>query len=162
MIYSTNTALFFRLTVAGLSKIIVKKEIDNLQNNLSLKDCAIVFSHNDILLANIVWNETKGSVNFIDYEYGAPNYQPFDIGNHFNEFAGVETVNYNLYPKEDFQKRWIRHYLYHFYDEEDVDEEEVYRLFIIVNEFSLASHLFWGTWALLQACNSTIDFDFLG
>ncbi len=29
-----------------------------------------------------------GMVKFIDYEYADYNYQAFDIGNHFNEFAG--------------------------------------------------------------------------
>jgi len=29
-----------------------------------------------------------GSVKFIDYEYAGYNYQAYDIGNHFNEFAG--------------------------------------------------------------------------
>lgn len=29
-----------------------------------------------------------GHVHFIDYEYAGYNYQAFDIGNHFNEFAG--------------------------------------------------------------------------
>lgn len=29
-----------------------------------------------------------GVVKFIDYEYAGYNYQAFDIGNHFNEFAG--------------------------------------------------------------------------
>lgn len=28
-------------------------------------------------------------VSFIDYEYGAYNYSPFDIGNHFNEYGGI-------------------------------------------------------------------------
>lgn len=30
-----------------------------------------------------------GMVRFIDYEYADFNYQAFDIGNHFNEFAGA-------------------------------------------------------------------------
>jgi len=29
------------------------------------------------------------------------------------------------------------------------------------NLFTLASHMFWGLWAVVQAGNSTIDFDFL-
>lgn len=29
-------------------------------------------------------------VTFIDYEYGAHNYCAYDIGNHFNEFAGEQ------------------------------------------------------------------------
>lgn len=30
-----------------------------------------------------------GIVKFIDYEYADFNYQAYDIGNHFNEFAGT-------------------------------------------------------------------------
>lgn len=30
----------------------------------------------------------SGHVRFIDYEYTGYNYQAYDIGNHFNEFAG--------------------------------------------------------------------------
>lgn len=29
-----------------------------------------------------------GDVQFIDYEYSGYNYLAYDIGNHFNEFAG--------------------------------------------------------------------------
>lgn len=32
---------------------------------------------------------SSGHVRFIDYEYSSYNYQAFDIGNHFNEFAGL-------------------------------------------------------------------------
>lgn len=32
-----------------------------------------------------------GTVKFIDYEYADYNYQAFDIGNHFNEFAGERS-----------------------------------------------------------------------
>ena len=38
------------------------------------------------------WNKSLmfsvGKVTFIDQEYGMYNYQPFDIGNHFCEYAG--------------------------------------------------------------------------
>lgn len=30
-----------------------------------------------------------GDVQFIDYEYSGYNYLAYDIGNHFNEFAGI-------------------------------------------------------------------------
>lgn len=33
-----------------------------------------------------------GHVRFIDYEYAGYNYQAFDIGNHFNEFAGENGI----------------------------------------------------------------------
>jgi len=31
----------------------------------------------------------------------------------------------------------------------------------VLQYYLLASHLFWGTWAVYQAANSSIDFDFL-
>lgn len=39
------------------------------------------------------------TVGFIDYEYGFYNLQAFDIGNHFNEYAGecVTKVDLLLY-----------------------------------------------------------------
>lgn len=37
-----------------------------------------------------------GHVRFIDYEYAGYNYQAFDIGNHFNEFAGEKGIHYHL------------------------------------------------------------------
>lgn len=34
-----------------------------------------------------------GDVQFIDYEYSGYNYLAYDIGNHFNEFAGKYQFN---------------------------------------------------------------------
>lgn len=36
------------------------------------------------------------------------------------------------------------------------------RLSAEANAWALASHLYWGIWALIQACNSPIDFDYMG
>lgn len=46
----------------------------------------MLYSHCVLLLS--------GHVRFIDYEYSSYNYQAFDIGNHFNEFAGL--LNHNV------------------------------------------------------------------
>lgn len=40
-----------------------------------------------------------GHVRFIDYEYAGYNYQAFDIGNHFNEFAGERALPFRLCPR---------------------------------------------------------------
>jgi hypothetical protein len=40
--------------------------------------------------------------------------------------------------------------------------QDVENLYVKVNKFALAAHLFWGLWALVQARHSDIDFDFLG
>lgn len=40
-----------------------------------------------------------GTVKFIDYEYADFNYQAYDIGNHFNEFAGTTNNNNKIIKK---------------------------------------------------------------
>lgn len=47
-----------------------------------------------------IWSELNvaavvshiGDVQFIDYEYSGYNYLAYDIGNHFNEFAGKNWI----------------------------------------------------------------------
>ncbi|KAJ8252733.1 hypothetical protein COCON_G00220450 [Conger conger] len=93
------------------------------------------------------------------------NYQAFDIGNHFNEFAGVETVDPSLYPSVGLQRDWLATYLCSYKQalglSTGVSDQELQGLYVRVCKFSLVSHFLWGLWALLQARYSTIDFDFL-
>jgi ethanolamine kinase len=49
----------------------------------------LVFCHNDLLLANILHDKGKDAIAFIDFEYAGPNYQAYDIANHFCEFSGM-------------------------------------------------------------------------
>jgi ethanolamine kinase len=42
-----------------------------------------------------------------------------------------------------------------------VENETVQLLLKHIELFSLASHFFWGVWALIQAAHSSIDFDFV-
>ncbi|KAF7650120.1 hypothetical protein LDENG_00131010 [Lucifuga dentata] len=139
-------------------------EMDSLKRHLSQIDSPTVLCHNDLLTKNIVYNHTEGMVKFIDYEYADYNYQAFDIGNHFNEFAGVNDVNYSLYPSRELQSDWLTAYLESYKRsagrEVAVTEAEVTQLYIQVCKFSLASNFFWGLWAMLQAQYSSIDFDF--
>lgn len=147
-------------------KDILEQEIKTLKEHLVLLDSPVVFSHNDLLLKNVIYNKEKNDVTFIDYEYADYNYQALDIGNHFCEFAGVDKYEPNLYPDKEFQMKWLKEYLEAWYlvngYSSNVVEEAVEVLYIQVNKFSLAAHLFWGTWALIQSAHSTLDFDFLG
>lgn len=61
----------------------IKRQLENIIN-------PIVFCHNDLLLANVIY--CGNTVSFIDYEYAGYNYQAFDIANHFIEFAGVYLI----------------------------------------------------------------------
>jgi ethanolamine kinase len=72
----------------------LEEEYAVLKAELCSLGSPVVFCHNDLLLANIIYNTKKRTVTFIDYEYSSYNYQAFDIGNHFAEFAGK---NYFLF-----------------------------------------------------------------
>lgn len=73
--------------------VILKQDYEALKRELINLNNEIVFAHNDLLLANVLYNEKENSVTFIDFEYTGYNYQAFDIANHFAEFAG----NLNIY-----------------------------------------------------------------
>ncbi|XP_034444920.1 ethanolamine kinase 1 [Hippoglossus hippoglossus] len=139
-------------------------EMESLKRHLSQIDSPTVLCHNDLLTKNIIYNKNEGMVKFIDYEYADYNYQAFDIGNHFNEFAGVNDVNYSLYPSRELQRDWLMAYLESYKQstgrEVTVTKAEVTQLYIHVCKFSLASNFFWGLWAILQSHFSSIDFDF--
>ncbi|KAM9705326.1 ethanolamine kinase 1 [Menidia menidia] len=155
-----------RLSVELPSLGVLRSELLWLQQNLSVLGSPVVLCHNDLLCKNIIYHQREGSVKFIDYEYAGYNYQAYDIGNHFNEFAGLNEVDYSQYPDRAFQLQWLRSYLeayrQHKGQSGGVSDRELLTLHVQVNRFALASHFFWGLWALIQAKYSTIDFDFLG
>uniref|UniRef100_T1IA39 ethanolamine kinase n=3 Tax=Rhodnius TaxID=13248 RepID=T1IA39_RHOPR len=138
-------------------------ELQLLKNLLSEEKSPIVFCHNDLLLPNIIYK--SGKVSFIDYEYAGWNYQAFDIGNHFAEFAGVSEVDYSLYPDRDFQFTWIKIYLVEYNQcnniTKEINESDINKFYSQINKFALVSHLFWASWALVQAQHSTIKFNFM-
>jgi ethanolamine kinase len=86
-------------------------------------------------------------------------------------FAGLEDCDYSRYPNRDYQMSWLKHYLKCWNKAHSVDgnghgnlqvsQHQVESLYVIVNKFTLASHLFWILWTLIQAEHSEIDFDFL-
>lgn len=78
----------FRYEQLIIPKPQIQKEVNLLKEKLSNINNPIVFAHNDLLLGNIIHTKTNNSVAFIDFEYAAPNYQAYDIGNHFVEFVG--------------------------------------------------------------------------
>lgn len=72
----------------SIARDILAKELVWLEEILVQTNNKIVFCHNDLLLANILHDHAKHSIEFIDFEYAGPNYQAYDIANHFCEFAG--------------------------------------------------------------------------
>jgi len=148
---------------------------ENLEEKLMMsteeKD-DVVFCHNDALLANVVIQE-ENVINFIDLEYGAPNFAAFDIANHFVEFVGCDGVlDYEKWlPGKSWRLDWVKEYLIErskngTVNKGDagcgkvVEDDKVHALQARVELFMLPAHLLWAIWAVIQAENSTIDFDF--
>ncbi|XP_044464738.1 probable ethanolamine kinase [Mangifera indica] len=138
----------------------VQKEVAELKELTGHLNSSVVFAHNDLLSGNIMLNDEKEELYFIDFEYGSYNYRGFDIGNHFNEYAGYDC-DYSFYPTADEQYHFFRHYLQPEKPHE-VSDKDLEALYVETNTFMLASHIFWALWALIQAKLSPIDFDYIG
>ncbi|XP_030762484.1 ethanolamine kinase isoform X1 [Sitophilus oryzae] len=160
----TNAEKQRRFLELGLpSQSDLNEELICLQKSLEKTETPIVFCHNDLLLGNVIYTESENDVTFIDYEYAAFNYQPFDIANHFAEFAGIDLDNTdykNNFPSKEFQKEWIEVYLQEFFGIEP-NENEIEELYVKVTKFVLVSHMLWGVWGLIQAEHSSIDYDYM-
>jgi ethanolamine kinase len=157
---SVQPFFYFRRTKLFPPTAQLRQEFDELYAHLETLGNQLVFCHNDLLLGNIIHSETAEKITFIDYEYAAVNFQAFDIGNHFTEYAGIDNIDYKRYPEKAYQLNWLRVYLETF-ESRPVTDEEIERLYVHVQKFALASHFLWFLWALIQAEHSTIDFDFL-
>ncbi|CAF2164093.1 hypothetical protein HID58_026090 [Brassica napus] len=136
------------------------KEIIELREFTGLLNAPVVFAHNDLLSGNLMLNEEEERLYLIDFEYGSYNYRGFDIGNHFNEYAGYDC-DYTFYPTKEEQYHFIKHYLQPDKPDE-VSVGEVESVFIETDAYKLASHLYWAVWAIIQARMSPIEFDYLG
>jgi len=149
-----------RLLKEWMTKDQLKMEVSQLRSLLENCSSPVVFCHNDALLANCVVQKESEKVIFIDMEYGGPSYAAFDIANHFVEFVGCDGVlDYEKWlPTKEYQVDWIQAYLD---NRVDVKKEEVNVVYEEVQLFMLCAHLLWSVWAVIQAENSDIDFDFV-
>jgi len=142
-------------TIAGWLKYApdktFEKELEWLKQKCQSFDCPVVFSHNDLLHANVIIDPDQ-KIHFIDYEYASPAELPFDIANHFCEYAGFEC-NYEMFPSETTQKLFISAYYGKAATQEKVDD-----LYEKVKWFCLASHMYWALWAKVQEKISEIEF----
>uniref|UniRef100_A0A914DML0 ethanolamine kinase n=1 Tax=Acrobeloides nanus TaxID=290746 RepID=A0A914DML0_9BILA len=142
------------------NKVDLEADFKHLSELLKSLHNRIVFCHNDLLVFNILYNSKSEQVHFIDYEYADMNFQLFDIANHFNEYGGVDNPDYSLCPNTDETRSFIQKYL-SYYLEHEPSSDEVSRMVEQIPLFEAASHFFWSVWALVQAKNSVIQFDYL-
>jgi ethanolamine kinase len=141
--------------------------------------------HNDLLGANIMLRRgsdglpvvaegAKGSlgdfdehVRLIDFEYAHRNYFYYDIANHFNEFGGLEA-DWSKYPSDAKAIEFIQQYITTFRgltlkpgSERVSPSVDATQVLGYVKLLSMASHLIWGAWSVIQAAFSVIEFDYL-
>lgn len=108
-------------------------------------------------------------VQLLDFEYAGPNARAFEWANHFCERAGFDFDLEAGYPravsdKVPFLERYVmetRPALLR----DTASSEPARRAFFEelgaqTDRFALASHCFWGLWAVVQARYSPIAFDF--
>lgn len=138
----------------------LKKSLELIQSQTT----PLVVCHNDLLLNNFLYDETTGSIRIIDYEYLAPNPAAFDIANHFNEFVGTDEITTDDFeqfiPDEKFIRWWLSVYLEEF-NGKPASDQEIEEWYQSVLKMMPLSHLFWGSWSMVQIEESELDFDYV-
>mmetsp|Transcript_6792 Transcript_6792/g.11138 ORF Transcript_6792/g.11138 Transcript_6792/m.11138 type:complete len:295 (+) Transcript_6792:2-886(+) len=138
---------------------LIQKEIDELKEALRHIPSPVVLAHHDLLSGNFLYDDDTGELFLIDYEYGMYGYRGFDIGNHFQEYAGLGG-DYQRYPSREQQYVFFKAYWEEMYGVLPT-EEELSSLYKEVSNYGLVAHIYWGIWAAVQACVSKIDYDYL-
>ncbi|CAM9704225.1 unnamed protein product [Pylaiella littoralis] len=110
-------------------------------------------------------------VSLIDFEYSGYNPRGFDLGNHFCEWMAdyralePHVLNLERYPSLEERRAFCRSYLgaTNGVADDDVSADEVEALVAEADAYSLASHLLWAMWALLQTKSGAAPpgFDYL-
>ncbi|XP_059618297.1 choline kinase alpha isoform X2 [Phlebotomus argentipes] len=97
----------------------------------------------------------------IDFEYCSYNYRGFDFANHFIEwtFDYISNENYpffihkpDQFPNQEQREQFIGAYLRKFLenDEYKASEEEMRDIQKEIDCFTMASHLFWSLWSIVN------------
>ncbi|KAF6004688.1 hypothetical protein F1559_005051 [Cyanidiococcus yangmingshanensis] len=159
-------------------------ELRSLLTILPVDD--IVFCHNDLLGANMLYDPETDKIRFVDFEYAGYAPRAYDLGNHFNEWMGL-TENCGLsaadplsrYPTPAEQRSFVETYVATWASlsstncrtgsqrktVEGVQAETrlcTDRLVIEANAFSLLSHWIWSVWAFVMASDPPTDaFDYI-
>lgn len=152
---------------------LIEREIEDIRKRLNLRNSPVMFCHNDLNAGNMLVN-VKGEISVIDYEYGSYNFRGFDLGNFFCEW----TMNYKyepypkfkiesaLWPNQAQQQVFFHEYILQtkqLNGEQNptVTQQEIQKLQLETEQFSLCSHLLWSLWGIIQYDVSEIHFGFL-
>jgi ethanolamine kinase len=170
------TALGRRLTAeAGIPPAVDLAAVDaaaaRLKAALAPLASPTVFCHMDLLAGNILVAEDGadlgetgpgGGLQFIDFEYGRPAPRGFDLGNHWCEYGGLEG-DWGKYPGLEARTAWAAAYLKAAAAATNAPpptDAAIRALELEGDAYSLAAHIFWTAWAVVQAVVSGVDFDY--
>ncbi|XP_054289686.1 choline/ethanolamine kinase isoform X2 [Macrosteles quadrilineatus] len=151
-----------------LYKLDLKREVSWLKEHLIKLKSPVVFCHNDMQEGNILLREDleDPTIVLIDFEYCSYNYRGFDIANHFIEwiydYTEAEHPNFRVvkenYPSRDQMLVFLEQYAHSVPGQHaPVCLDTLIRE---VRNFTLASHLFWGLWGMVNAKRSQIPFGY--
>ncbi|ELP88292.1 ethanolamine kinase, putative [Entamoeba invadens IP1] len=135
------------------------KEIEYTEKKLTALNSPLVCGHNDLYLKNFIINDEDQTIKLIDFEYASWNFQAFDLANHITEWCGV-IMDFSKYPNRQEQDFFLRTYL-ETYNGKAPTDEEVDKLYDVVNQFQLATNLLWAIWGFVDAALSTIEWDYM-
>ncbi|KAF6204214.1 hypothetical protein GE061_002554 [Apolygus lucorum] len=147
-------------------------ELDWLKSHLSKVPSPVVFCHNDLQQGNILrHNASRDQIVIIDFEYCAYNYRGFDLANHFMEWTYDYTkpefpyfgIHKDRYSSPQQMKKFIEVYLQALIANGNVVKPELNNVKSIMKEikhYTLATHLLWSVWAIVQARVSKITFGY--
>lgn len=134
----------------------------------------LVMGHCDLLAGNVLFQEPEDEaekeraeafdVTLIDYEYSVACPAAFDIATHIGEWAGFEC-NYERIPgpkvRETFLEEYVRSWRQNRKSPpESAEDEDVAKMVRLVDEFRGLDGLWFGLWGLVQAEDSSEEFDY--
>ncbi|XP_064599853.1 choline kinase alpha-like [Liolophura sinensis] len=148
-------------------------EFRELKQRLLNENSPVLFCHNDLQEGNILLEKKEDDeepvLTFIDLDYCNYNYRGFDFANHMMEWCYDYTVDQPpyfkytpcSYPSLEEKYVFFCEYIQTRDGSSEVKTEELAQMNQETDMFALASSFWWGTWALVQACSSDINFDYV-
>ncbi|KAI9667814.1 MAG: hypothetical protein M1821_000633 [Bathelium mastoideum] len=132
----------------------------------------LVMGHCDLLAGNVLVQDPGDTnevaeIQLIDYEYSVACNAAFDIALHFGEWPGFDC-DYNKTPSPQVRKKFAEEYVRSWRHERaesgkiesSSEEQDISRIYELVDRFRHLPGLWFGLWGLVQAHDSSEEFDY--
>lgn len=138
-------------------------KVNQVQSEVVALNPDTCFCHNDLQHGNILCQSPRDTILFVDYEYAGRTTPAYDIANHFCEWMAdylgehPEQLSVERFPSREQQEIFLEAYNNAFIEAREPRKP------VTIEQVSVCvdvSHLHWGYWALLQAGQSSIAFNY--